>query len=143
MSPEQSAALVNRMIEEIQNRKNLALCDELFSARFVNHTPPQGISPDREGMRQLFSRMHAAFPDGRISVEDQLARSGRVWTRKTFTGTHTGPFAGVAPTGKAVTYQVMDILAVQDDRITEHWSVVDRLELFQQLGLIQPRPPVR
>ena len=110
MSPEQSAALVNRMIEEIQNRKNLDLCDELFSDAFVNHTPPQGISPDRQGMRRLFSMTHAGFPDGRISVR---------------------------------CFRSVDILAVQDDKITEHWSVLDRLDLFRQLGLIEMRPAVR
>jgi predicted ester cyclase len=125
------------MIEEIQNGKNIGLCDELFSPAFVNHTPPPGISADRDGMRQLFSMVHAGFPDGRISVEDQAAANGRVWTRKAFAGTHTGFFAGVAPTGNVVTYRVIDILAVQDGQITEHWAVVDRLDLYRQLGLVQ------
>ncbi len=80
---------------------------------------------------------HAGFPDGRIAVEDHVAAAGRVWTRKTFTGTHTGAFAGAAPTGKVVTYRVVDILAVKDGRLAEHWSVVDRLDLFRQLGLVQ------
>jgi hypothetical protein len=54
MTAEQSKDLVNRMIEEIQNKKNIDLCDELFSDAFVNHTPPKGIAADRNGMRQLF-----------------------------------------------------------------------------------------
>lgn len=139
MTPAQGKALVNRMIEEIQNRKRIDLCDELFSADFVNHTPPQGISADREGMRELFARVHAGFPDGRVVVEDQAAADGRVWTRKTFTGTHTGVFAGVAPTGKVMTYSVIDILVVRDGKLAEHWAVVDRLDLLQQLGLVQRR----
>jgi steroid delta-isomerase-like uncharacterized protein len=135
MSPDQSRALVNRMIEEIQNKKNIDLCDELFAEAFINHTPPRGMSNDREGMRRLFAMTHAAFPDGRIAVDDQIAESGRVWTRKTFTGTHAGVFAGAAPTGKVVTYQVIDILTMRDGKMTEHWSVLDRLDLFRQLGL--------
>lgn len=137
MTPEDSKALVNRMIEEIQNKKNLDLCDELFAETFINHTPPRGMSNDREGMRRLFAMTHAAFPDGRISVDDQIADSGRVWTRKTFTGTHAGVFAGAAPTGKLVTYRVIDILAVANGKMTAHWSVLDRLDFFQQLGLIK------
>jgi steroid delta-isomerase-like uncharacterized protein len=128
---------VNRMIEEIQNRKNIDLCEEIFSEAFVNHTPARGLPADRDGMRRLFAMTHAGFPDGRIVVEDQAVAGDRVWTRKTFTGTHTGAFAGVAPTGKVITYRVMDILAVRHGRITEHWSVVDRFDLFEQLGLIQ------
>lgn len=136
MTPEDSKALVNRMIEEIQNEKNLDLCDELFAKDFINHTPPRGMSNDREGMRRLFAMTHAAFPDGRIVVDDQIAESGRVWTRKTFKGTHMGVFASAAPTGRIVTYQVIDILAVRDGKMTEHWSVLDRLDLFRQLGLV-------
>jgi predicted ester cyclase len=136
---DQISALVNRMIEEIQNRRNIGLCDEIFSDAFVNHTPPPGISGDRDGMRRLFSMVHIGFPDGRITVEDQVSGNGKVWTRKTFSGTHAGVFAGVAPTGRVMTYRVVDVLAVRDGKITEHWSVLDRLELFRQLGLIQDR----
>ena len=139
MGEDRSQGVVNRMIEEIQNRKNVALCDELFSEAFVNHTPAPGVSADRNGMRQLFSMVHAGFPDGRVTIEDQVAVGGRVWTRKKFSGTHTGMFAGVAPTGKVVGYHVVDILAVRDGRITEHWGVVDRLDLLLQLGLVQRR----
>lgn len=141
MSADESRDIVNLMIEEIQNKKNIELCEKLFSDAFVNHTPPSGISNDRAGMRQLFSRMHTGFPDGRIVVEDQIAEGGRVWTRKTFRGTHAGVFAGVAPTGKVVSYQVVDILVVLAGKITEHWSVVDRLDLAEQLGLVQRRAP--
>jgi steroid delta-isomerase-like uncharacterized protein len=131
------ADLVNRVIEEMQNRKNLDLCEQLFAEAFVNHTPPQGIAADRNGMRQLFALVHAGFPDGRVTIHDQVAAGAKVWTRKTFAGTHTGVFAGVAPTGKVVRYEVIDILAVQDGKITEHWNVVDRLDLYRQLGLVR------
>lgn len=53
MHPDQSREIVNRMIEGIQNKKNIALCDELFSDDIVNHTPPPGISADREGTLPL------------------------------------------------------------------------------------------
>jgi predicted ester cyclase len=141
MSADQSRNIVNLMIEEIQNKKHIELCDELFSDAFVNHTPVGGISNDRAGMRQLFSGTHIGFPDGRISIEDQIAEGGRVWTRKTFRGTHAGLFAGVAPTGKVISYQVVDILVVRGGKITAHWGVVDRLDLAEQLGLVQRRTP--
>ena len=143
MNSEQSRSIVHRMIEEIQNQKRIELCHELFSETFVNHTPTPGVAPDRDGMRQLFSMVHTGFPDGHVSIEDQLAQGTRVWTRKTFSGTHTGVFAGVAPTGKMMTYQVVDILVLRNDKIIEHWSVLDRLDLFQQLGLVQRTPAGR
>jgi predicted ester cyclase len=141
MGADENRRVVNLMIQQIQNDKRLELCDVLFSEAFVNHTPAAGVSNDRAGMRQIFSRTHAGFPDGRVVVEDQIAEGDRVWTRKTFTGTHTGPFAGVAPTGKRVRYEVVDILVVRGGKLSEHWAIVDRLDIAEQLGLIQRRTP--
>jgi predicted ester cyclase len=137
MKSDSSRNLVNRMIEEIQNNKNIELCDEIFSKDFLNHTPPPGMPNDRDGMRQLFYMTHVAFPDGRIQIEDQISDGGRVWTRKAFIGTHTGVLGSIPPSGKLVTYQVIDILSVAKGRITQHWGVLDRLHLFKQLGVFQ------
>lgn len=130
--------LVNLMIEEIQNRKNIELVDTIFSGNFLNHTPLPGITSDRSGMRQLFSMTHAAFPDGVILIEDQISGDNKVWTRKSFSGTHTGPLRGMAATGNKVTYKVFDILKIEDGKITEHWNVFDQLSLLRQLGVIKP-----
>jgi steroid delta-isomerase-like uncharacterized protein len=129
--------LVNRMIEEIQNRKNIELVDEIFAEDFLNHTPLQGISNDRVGMRQLFSMTYDAFPDGVVLVEDQVSSDNKVWTRKSFSGTHTGPLRGITATGSKVSYRVIDILKISDGKITEHWSLVDQLSLLRQIGVIK------
>jgi steroid delta-isomerase-like uncharacterized protein len=137
MAAESSLEVVNRMIEEIQNNKKLDLVDELFSETFTNHTPASNTPGNRDGMRQLFAMVHKAFPDGRITVHDQTSDGKKVWTRKSFRGTHTGDFGNVAPSGKVITYQIIDVLAVEDGKITAHWSVLDRLDLYRQLGLVK------
>jgi predicted ester cyclase len=128
--------LVNRMIEEIQNRKNIELVDEIFSENFLNHSPLRGLPNDRGGMRQMFSMIHVAFPDGVVTVEDQVSSDNKVWTRKTFSGTHTGSLRGTAPTGNKVTYEVFDILKMQDGKIVEHWGLGDQLSLLRQIKAI-------
>jgi predicted ester cyclase len=130
--------LVNLMIEEIQNRKNMELIDKIFSEDFLNHTALHGIANDRSGMRQLFSMTHVAFPDGVLVVEDQVSGESKVWTRKSFSGTHTGPLRGMAATGNKVTYEVLDILKIRDGKIAEHWGLVDQLSILRQLGAIKP-----
>jgi predicted ester cyclase len=81
---------------------------------------------------------HVAFPDGVLVVEDQASSENKVWTRKSFSGTHTGPLRGIAATGNKVTYEVFDILKIQDGKITEHWGSVDRLSILRQLDAIKP-----
>ena len=138
MSTESNKALVRHLIDEAQNRGNIAAVDEIAAPTFVNHSAPPGMSSDREGLKQLTLLFRQAFPDGVMTVEDMLAEGDLVATRKTFRGTHQGPFMGLAPTGKQVEIGLIDIVRVVDGRVTEHWNAVDNLGLLQQLGVFPP-----
>ena len=49
------------------------------------------------------------------------------------TGTHLGPISGIAPTGRRVQWDMIEIVRVRDGRICEQWGqsnfapVLDRL----------------
>jgi predicted ester cyclase len=101
MSTEENKALARRYIEDIWNKQNLALVDELFSADYVHHSLPPGIPPTRDGLKQFASMYWSAFPDGRLDIADQVAEGDTVVTRWTGRGTHTGQLMQIAPTGQA------------------------------------------
>ena len=83
---------------------------------------PPGIPADREGgFAYLFGFMNA-FPDSRVTIDDMIAEGDQVVTKKTFTGTHTGDFAGIPSTGNKVTLEFVDIMRVRDGKIVEHWT---------------------
>jgi predicted ester cyclase len=48
--------------------------------------------------------------------------------------THTGPFMGIAPTGKRVEIRYMDFWRVVDGRIADNWVMVDFPRVLAQLG---------
>jgi predicted ester cyclase len=52
-----------------------------------------------------------------------VAEGDKVVTRKTIAGTHRGALMGIAPTGRAVSISVIDIVRVEDGRYAEHWGV--------------------
>ena len=83
-----------------------------------------------------FSMFFAALPDLQAIIHDQVADGDKVVTRKTLRGTHLGPWMGIPPTGKVIDIEVIDILAVRDGKITDHWNLVDRLGLMQQMGVL-------
>ncbi len=139
MSAEENKALMHRFVEAVQNQHNLALLDDLLAPTFVNHSAPPGLPADREGVRQLFTLFRAAFPDGRMTIEQMVAEGDKVATRKTFQGTHQGEFLGIAPTGRQVAISLIDIVRLVDGKLVEHWNVVDNLGLLQQLGVV-PAP---
>src|SRR5262249_12026991 len=95
---------------------------------------------NREGVKLLFLMYHSAFSDIQVTIEDIIAEGDKVVGRLTVCGTHTGNFAGIPPTGKRVTFQLMDIFRMVGDTIVEHWGIPDQFGLLQQLGVIPPLP---
>ena len=133
---EQNKSVIRRFVEEVQNKKDWGVYDELNDPEFVNHSAPPGIPSDREGGKVYLGAFLNAFPDCHFIVDDMIDEGDQVVTKKTFTGTHEAEFAGIPPTGKRVTLQFVDIMRVRDGRIVEHWLSMDQLSFMQQLGVI-------
>jgi steroid delta-isomerase-like uncharacterized protein len=136
MSIEQNKLIVRRLVTEAQIAGNVDVIDELFADDFVDLTPLEGLPGTREGVRMLFTALRAAFPDLHVDISEQIAEEDKVVTRKTFSGTHAGPFLGLPPTGSPVTFEVIDILTIRDRKICEHRVILDKLGLLRQLGAI-------
>jgi len=133
---EANKALIRRLVEEVQNRHNVAAIDEFIAPSFVNYDPLPGLPGTLEGVKQLHRRLFAAFPDLKMTIHDQAAEGDKVWTRKTATGTHQGELFGIPATGKQVSWNIIDIMTIGDGKVTEHWVVADVMSLMQQLGAV-------
>ena len=139
MSTEQNKALVRRL-EEVFNRGNMSMVDELFAPDFVEHEElPPGIPPGREAVKQLTTMFRSAFPDFKATIDDIVAEGDKVVIRQTWSGTHKGEFMGVPPTGKSVSFGVIDIIRIAGGKFVEHWGQMDMMGMMQQLGAI-PTP---
>jgi steroid delta-isomerase-like uncharacterized protein len=140
MSTEQNKALVRQMVEEIFNRGNMSWADEFLAPDFVEREElPPGIPRDREGVKQLTTMLRSAFPDFKATIDDIVAEGDKVVIRQTWSGTHKGEFMGIPPTGKSVSFGVIDILRIAGGKCVEHWGQMDSMGLMQQLGAI-PTP---
>jgi len=137
MPVQETKALVRRLLDEMNNRANIEIIDELVAPDFVEHEPnPPGIPPNREGVKSVFSLYHSAFSDIHAAIDDMIAEDDKVVVFMTVHATHTGEFAGIPPTGKRLAVQVLDIFRVAGDQVREHWGLTDRLSMLQQLGVI-------
>ena len=140
MTPEQNKATLRGLLEEVVNQKKIAAFDEVTTPDFIEHEPlAPGLPPNREGTKQFFAVAIKAFPDLRVTIDDEIATGDKVVVRSTWTGTHQGEFQGIGPTGKRVTFQVIDICRFENGKLVEHWGQTDALGLLQQLGAI-PAP---
>ena len=101
---------------------------------FVDHTTQPGTTPDKAGVRKLYTYLREAFPDFHADIHWQLADGDRVTTYKTYRGTHEGTYLEIGPTHRSIHFETVDVMRVQNGKITDHWGVANLLSLMQQIG---------
>lgn len=133
-----AAKLENRFSDGVIGTHNTDLLQDLLSDDFVSHHFPAPGKNNKvaftEGIRGLF----AGFPDIKVTRVEQHERGDKVYTYAFWEATHTGNFMGIAPTGKKVHVEYMDIWRVSDGKIVENWVVMDIMGLMIQLGVVPP-----
>ena len=131
-----SKSIADRFTEDLWDRGNLNIADEILSASFVDHDPVQGQTPGMEGYKQMVGAFRSAFPDLRVRNEDVIEEGNKVVVRWTANGTHNGQLMQIPPTGKKVSLKGVDILRIENDKIVERWGEFDALGMLSQLGVI-------
>jgi len=130
--------IVRRMYDEILNDRRLDVIDEIATPEYVENDPLPGQGKGRDGLRDRVSMLVAAL-DPHFSVEDVIAEGDRVVIRWRNVGNHVDSFLGIPATGRSFDIAGIDIYRLEDNRLAEHWHVVDQLTMLMQLGLI-PAP---
>jgi steroid delta-isomerase-like uncharacterized protein len=134
---EQNKTSVRRLFDELWNKGNLPVADELMSATFTYHDPSMpdfGRGPEGEKKRVTLYRN--AFPDLRMTIEDIIDEGETVVARWSSRGTHKGDLSGIAPTGKQGNLTGITIVRFAGGKMLESWSNWDALGLMQQLGVV-------
>jgi steroid delta-isomerase-like uncharacterized protein len=133
MSAELNKALVRRYYEELWNRWDFPLADELIGEA-VAFRGSLGVSVHgREGFKDYMRTVRRAFPDFHNGVEELTAEDDRVVARLTYTGTHQGELFGIGATGRRVSYAGVAIFRIAEGRIAEGWVLGDVHGLVRQL----------
>ena len=133
-----NVALCKKFYSEVVNKGNLDLIDDLFAEDFVEHEAFPGLEPSRDGVRQFFAMMRAAFPDLKFDVEFMMSDGDKVMAYVTMSGTQKGEFMGMPATGKKFMTKTIDIIRFSDGKAVEHWGVTDAMTMMEQLGLKPP-----
>lgn len=131
----ENRAVVRRLYEEVWNEGNPAAADEVFAPDHVSHCPFLTHKPGPEGAKRLIRIFRAAFPDARISVEQEIAEGNEVTIRWTVRGSRADGFPDLVPTGAREEIAGVSIHRVSAGKIAESWESWDTLGLTEQLGL--------
>jgi serine phosphatase RsbU (regulator of sigma subunit)/predicted ester cyclase len=130
---ENNKALVRRFVEEVYNRGNLDVADELLAPDYVDHTEPSGKYAGREGLKRGVAKLRAFSSDLHVNIEEQLAEGEKVVTWIIGSGPHDrGSFFGLAPSGERMTIEFITISRVVEGKIVEEWGVADSSAVWRQ-----------
>jgi len=134
MSTSENKQLVRRYLEAFNERDSERLA-ELLTDDAVEH----GIHGTHEGVGEIIEYLDGyfkAFPDYTGANEEVMAEDDLVTVRYTASGTHTGEYKNVEPTGLTATWSGISMYRIEDGKIAEIWLEEDRLGLLEQLQLV-------
>jgi predicted ester cyclase len=132
-------AIVKRLHEAMNTNDMEFLAEtigEIVDPEVLIRTPVSTDATGRQALMELLGRVHRAFPDLHITIEDLIAEGDEDVARNSITGTHRGEYMGLAPTGKRVMYDEIFIFHFAGGRVMEIWGVVDIFAQLRQLGMV-------
>jgi steroid delta-isomerase-like uncharacterized protein len=135
MSIEENKNIVRRY-QEIYNSNELDTLTEVLSEDLITPKIMSGVPTGIEGAKAAHRIMLAGFPDYQTRIDDLIAEDDKVVARITMSGTNTGSFMGIPPTGKHVSFTGIYIARLANGKIVEHWGEEDSVSLLQQLGVL-------
>ena len=112
--------VVRRFIEEgwQDGTWDMEVIEECFSERYFSHTWQGDLAHTGARMGRFFSGLQSL----ERSSSDLVAEGDLVVHRTTSRYRHVGELFGVAPTGREVTCDHVEMWRVIDGKIVEHWG---------------------
>jgi predicted ester cyclase len=137
--------LVRRQFEDVFNRQNFDLCEEIFAEHYIEHaiapfrdTEPGAVNGPAHA-REVVEWLRSQFEDLQMTIEAIVADGDMVAALVRSEGTNTGSLNGVMPpTGRRFSSRQSHWYRVVDGKLAEHWATREDLPAMLQLGVIQP-----
>ena len=135
-------AATMRRAYDLINAGDIDGFSELLSEDFVEHEETPGLEPTKAGVVSFFRMYKAAFPDLTFEPKQFFTNGDTVAVYFKASGTQSGEFMGIPPTGKRFEVNGVDIVRFGDDGVgREHWGVFDAMTMMQQLGVVPEGAP--
>jgi len=142
MSLEDNKNIVRRY-QEAYNIGDYDALAEVVASDVLTPNIASGMPVGLEGAKRVHQTTVLGMPDYHTHIEDLIAEGDKVVARVRITGTHTGVFWGVRPTGRKIDLTGIYVVRIVDGKIVEHWGEEDGMKVFRQLGFkikLEPMP---
>jgi glyoxylase-like metal-dependent hydrolase (beta-lactamase superfamily II)/predicted ester cyclase len=97
------------------------------------------VAPD--GVRQFIGGLIDAIPDLHMEIVSTTTEDDRCGVQWRLTGTFAGPgdFDGIAPTGRRIDLEGLDLITVRDGLIQSNDAFADGMTFARQIGMMPPQ----
>jgi len=113
-------------------RGDLAMVDGIFSDDLRTNGVHVGVAGPVGRIRDRLT----GFPDVTTSIQDMFVSGDKLAVTLIWRGTHTGPYGGVAATGKPVEVRDTAIWHFRDGKVTEILTLQDQFAILKQIGYL-------
>lgn len=139
---EKNKNIVRQTHEEVWNKGNMTLVDELYTSDYVGHWAAGADTHGRNELKQRIITSRANMPDLTENIEQIIAEGNLVVTHFRASGTFTGIVEEISFKNTRVAIQEIAIYRIFKGKIAEQWTIANNLLLMQQLGF-KPMHPSR
>jgi predicted ester cyclase len=111
---------------------DLAMAEDIFSEELRTNGVHVGVAGPAGRIRERL----AGFPDLTTRIVDMFVSGDKLAVVLIWRGTHTGPYGGVAATGKPVEVRDSAVWHFRDGQVTEILTIQDQFGILKQIGYL-------
>jgi predicted ester cyclase len=126
--------LVRDYTRRVFNEHNPELAAEFVTPDVKWHGGTLGSIEGRDNLIALLRSFIGALPDLNAQEQDIVADRDTVAVRFVVEATHEGELLGIAPTGRPVRWDAVDVYRVRDGKISEEWAADDLTAILSAVG---------
>lgn len=138
MDNPEGAALVRRFFADVVNTGAGERAAEFIARDYIDHYAGPDAARGPTIVAEHVAAVRRTYPDLHVAVDQQFTDGEFVISRVTASGTHSGDWLGMAPTGRRVRITAVNIDRVVAGKIVEHWGMANTLEALLEAGILTP-----
>ena len=131
---ESNIDLVREYTRRVFNEHNPELAAEFVTPDVKWHGGTLGSIEGSDNLVALLRGFIGALPDLNAQEQDIVADGDTVAVRFVVEATHEGELLGIAPTGRRVRWDAVDLYRVRDGKISEEWAADDLTAILDAVG---------
>ncbi len=132
--------IIRKIMEEGFGKAKLQVIDQYVGENFIEHQ--FGAKNGKEGLKNTVIQIHKGLSHLVYVLQRSTTEGDFIWTYYKATAIQTGQFMNMAPSGKQISIDIMDIFRLENGMLVEHWGIPDRFGAMMQLGFFHKNETV-